>query len=403
MPKSNKRNTAIKPKRTVYLDHASGTPLERTVMALQIKIAKDNFANPSAIHSKGIQAKGILEESRKKVAKILGSATGEIIFTGGATESNNLAILGIISNDKSVPHIVTTNIEHASVLEVCKHLESLRKAEVTYIGVEPTGVVDPVKIKKALRYNTVLVSVMYANNEIGTVQPIKEIAKAIRTYNKVNSQKVLFHSDAAQAGNYLEMNVLRLGVDMLTLNGAKIYGSKGVGALYVKRGVPIKKVFFGGDQEEGLRPGTENLPQIAGFALALEIAEKIKSKEVKRLTNLREYFFGKLTGSSAFKNIGIIINGDKNNRLPNNVNITIPKIPSDLMIIELSQRGIYASEKSACKSRDKESSHVIEAIRPGEQNGSIRFSLGRSTNKDDIKYTLAALENIFDKLSKWYL
>jgi cysteine desulfurase len=370
VPKSNN-----KPSRNIYLDHASA--------------ALGNEANPSAIHELGVKEKGKLENARKTVASILGALPDEVIFTSGATESNNLAILGSLKG-----HIVTTNIEHASVLETAKH-----KDGVTFVEVEPSGIVDPRKIKKAIRPNTVLVSVMYANNEIGTIQPIKEIAKEIRHYNKINKkereQKVLFHTDATQAVNYLPMNVEQLGVDLMSFNAAKIYGPKGVGALYKRRKVKLTPIMHGGNQEFGLRPGTENVGGATALAKALEITEKIKKSEVVRLTKLRDYFIKKLN---------LPLNGDTAARLPNNINITVPNIPSDLLVIELSARGIMASAKSACKAGDGKASYVISAINPKirETDGSLRFSLGRETTKKEIDQTLKALKEILQKLKKWY-
>lgn len=346
--------------------------------------------NSSAIHDLGLKEKKKLEAARKKIADILKTQDSEIIFTSGATESNNLSILGIGKG-----HIVTTNIEHASVIETAKH-----RGGVSFVPVEPDGIVDPKKIKKALNKNTVLVSVMYANNEIGTIQPIKEIAKEIRHYNKTNNTKIFFHTDATQAINYLLISIPQLGVDMMSFNAAKIYGPKGVGVLYVKKNTPITKIMFGGDQEMGFRPGTENVIGATALASALEKTEKIKDKEVKRLTVLRDYFIKKLQKIST----DIIINGDLKNRLPNNINITVPNIPSDLLVIELSTRGILASAKSACKSGDGKASHVISAIDKNikETDGSIRFSMGRETTKAQIDYTIKSLAQILNKLGKWY-
>ena len=373
----------------VYLDYASSALAES--------------ANPSAIHELGMIEKKKLESARARIAKVLGARAEEIIFTSGATESNNLAILGMPRG-----HIVTTNIEHASVLETGKY-----RGNVTFVPVEENGIVDPKKIKKALRKDTVLVSVMYANNEIGTIQPIREIAKEIRHWNRANKNKVFFHTDAVQAVNYLPINVVGLGVDMLSLNAAKIYGPKGVGILFVKKYTPLRPIMHGGDQERGLRPGTENAEGAEAIARALQLAEKIKASEVTRLTKLRDHFIYSLIRA----NKGIVVNGSLKNRLPNNVNIIIPNIPSDLLVIELSARGIMASAKSACKAGDGKDSHVIMALRkkdgllakapPAERAGlasagSLRFSLGRKTTKKEIDYTTAALKDILKKLKKWY-
>lgn len=388
--------------------------------------ALSTSANPGAIHDLGVKEKNKLENARKDIAQVLNAHSNEIVFTSGATESNNLAILGLVNavkinnlrgprfsgshpgqtieNRLFLPHIVTTNIEHASVLEVCKYLEKTKQAEVTYVEVETNGIVDPKKIKKALRPNTVLVSVMYANNEIGTVQPIRQIAKEIRHYNKNLERKVFFHTDAVQAVNYLPINVAQLGVDMMSINSAKIYGPKGIGALYVRKNTPLSPIMFGGGQEFGLRPGTENVALAIGLAKALQTTDKIKEREIKRLITLRDYFFNELPDS-------FIVNGDLENRLPNNINITVPNIPSDLLVIELSARGIMASAKSACKAGDSKASHVIQAIRTGtdlsrpstrEVDGSLRFSLGRETTKADIDFTVKSLSEILTKLKKWY-
>ena len=333
----------MKKSKKIYLDYASATPLEKDVLFVMNKIFKENFANSSAIHDLGVQSKNILSESRKNIAKIIDAHQNEIIFTSGSTESNNLAITGIIT--KNLPHVITSNIEHSSVLEVFKYLTENKLAEVTYVPVERSGIIDPKKIKKVMRKETILVSVMYANNEIGTIQPIKEIAKESRHFNKLNNTKVLLHTDATQAINYLEINVEKLGIDMMSFNAGKIYGPKGIGALYIRRRTPVRKIIFGGDQEFGMRAGTENLASVVGFANALEITEKIKEKENKRLKKLQDYFIKKLQNLEK----GIVLNGDLENRLPNNINITIPKIPSDLLVIELSARGIMVSAKSACK------------------------------------------------------
>lgn len=406
MPKSNKISS--KKQEKIYLDYASATPIDPLVSLVMAKSLKENFANPSAIHGSGLKVKKILEESRKDIGNFLGAHSDEIIFTSGATESNNLAILGVVNNftESFIPHIITTNIEHASVLEVCKYLEKTKKAKVTYVEVEKNGIVDPKKIRKALKINTVLVSVIYANNEIGMIQPLREIAKGIRYYRKTSGKsRPVFHTDAVQAINYLPINVEKLGIDLFSFNSAKIYGPKGVGVLYIKRNTPIKKIFFGGDQEFNFRPGTENIVNILGLNKALALTEKIKKKEFLRLTKLRDYFFRELLKiSKVVLNGSLIINGGFENRLPNNINITISKIPSDLLVIELDAKGVLISAKSACKMGDNKASHVIRAINKNisDIDGSLRFSLGRNTTKRDIIYTVKALVRVLNKLKKWY-
>lgn len=376
MAKSNKN---------IYLDYAASV-----------------LPNPSSIHSAGVLAKNKLESSRTIVASVLSAHKDEIIFTSGATESNNLAIQGVVLASSFFPHIITTNIEHPSVLETFKLLEKRKLAEISIVPVEENGIVDPKKIKKEIKENTILVSVMYANNEIGTIQPIKEIAKEIRHYNNTNHKKVLFHTDAVQVVNYLDLNVERLGVDLLSISGAKIEDSGRVGLLFKKRNISLANVFGGGDQEMGLRPGTENLQETIKFSSAFKKTQDLKEKENKRLTKLRDYFVQKIIKN--FGEFSVLVNGDLENRLPNNINITFPKIPSDLLVIELSAKGIMASSKSACKSSKAEGSYVIKAIHPEAdlEIGGLRFSLGRDTKKSDIDYTIKTLSVILQKLKKWY-
>jgi len=303
-----------------------------------------------------------------------------------------------------LPHIITTNIEHPSVLETYKLLEKRKLAEISIVSVEKNGIVNPKKIKKEIKNNTILVSVMYANNEIGTIQPIKEIGREIKHWKKMQQNLTpsplslifpLFHADAVQAVNYLDLNVEKLGVDLLTLSGSKIEDAGRVGVLYKKKSVVLVPVFGGGDQEQGIRPGTENLPEILKFAKALKQTEATKETEVKRLTLLRDYFI---------KKINLDLNGDLQNRLPNNVNITFPNIPSELLVVELSERGIMTSAKSACKSGEVGGSYVIKAIcsKKDSEIGGVRFSFGKETTQKDIDYTIKALSEILQKLKKWY-
>ena len=395
--------------RNIYLDYAASVS-----------------PNPSSIHMEGVKAKTKLQNAHKEIALILKARPEEIIFTSGGTESNNLAIQGVVSAwpGKKLPHIITTNIEHPSVLETFKMLQKKKLAEISIVPVEKNGIIDEKKIKKEIKGNTILVSVMYANNEIGTVQPIREIAKEIRHFKKQSGKLKgffrssdprvpiparpfknlsvfpLLHTDAVQAVNHLDLNVEKLGVDLLSLSGSKIEGAGRVGILYKKKSVPLAAIFGGGDQEMGFRPGTENLPEILKFSKALNLVQKNKEKELKRLIQLRDYFFKKLKTLD----FDFLVNGDLENRLPNIMNITFPKIPSDLLVMELSANGIMTSSKSACKSSQKGGSYVIEAIRP-ESNveiGGLRFSLGRQTTKTDIDYTSKILSKILLKLEKWY-
>lgn len=390
MPKSTKKNNKNTLKlrvkqREIYLDYAAS-----------------NVPNPSSIHKKGVEAKVKLEKARQGVALILHTQRDNIIFTSGATESNNLAIQGMafsyLEKEKGLPHIISTNIEHASVLETIKTLEKRKQAEVTIVEVGKDGIVDPKKIKKEIRRNTVLISVMYANNEIGTIEPIKEIVKEIRHYRKLNKTIFpFFHTDATQAIKYLNLNTEMLGVDLMSLSGAKIRGAGKIGVLFRKKYIPLSKIYSGGDQEFGLRPGTENLSEIQKFVSVFKNSEKNKGKEAKRLAKLQNYFIKKLPKV-------FTINGSEKQRLPNNINISHPKIPGDLLVVELSSYGVMASSRSACKSKDENGSYVIQAVNPNatKEVGGLRLSFGEDTKKKDLDYVVKILAKILTKLEKWY-
>ncbi|HXK35275.1 MAG TPA: cysteine desulfurase family protein [Candidatus Paceibacterota bacterium] len=380
-------------KQSIYLDHAAGAPIDKEVEKIVFD-ATAFFANPSGLHEEGIAVRQKIEEARKQIASSIGATAAEIIFTGNGTESNNLALRGLLSGNRQ-QHIVTTNIEHSSVLETCRQLVKDGVA-VTFVPVEKNGIVDPKKIKEALQPNTILVSVMHANNEIGTIQPIGEIAKIIRAFRKEkNGALPYFHTDAVQAFNYLPTNVEKLGVDLLTLNGSKIYGPRGIGILYKRKGTPLEPILFGGNQEKGLRPGTENTPAILGLALAAKITAALREKERARLAELQDYFLKKLEESG----LPFALNGDRASRLPNNVNISIAILSGDIWVIELSARGIAVSSKSACKEGSDAESYVINAL-GGRSRESLRFSFGRTTRENDIDAAIAALRDIFDKYAK---
>lgn len=385
----------------IHLDHAAATPLDPRVFAAMKLFLTKEFGNPGALYREGVTAKKMVFKARKKIAGILFAHPDEIIFTGSGTEGNNLAIEGVIRDAQKKDgsrklHVITSAIEHPSVLSVCQALEH-QGISVSYIGVDSNGIIKLDEFKKALRKETVLVSIMYANNEIGTVEPIREISKIIRAWRREhNTSFPYFHTDACQAANYLSLHVERLGVDLLTLNGSKLYGPKGVGALFVRRGISLFPIMYGGGQERGLRPGTENVSGIVGFAEALQIAETIKEKESKRLTKLRDGFIKMI-----LKKIpGARLNGDAVRRLPNSVNISISNIERSHLIIELDAHGIAVSARSACKSMDEEGSHVIMALgreTTGTESG-IRLTLGRSTTKKDIDYVAAVFSQLVKKI-----
>lgn len=404
----------------IYLDYASATPIDKKVLRLMYLYEKDFFANATSIHSSGVKVRNIIEESRHKIAKLINAHSDEIIFTGSGTESDAMVILGIIrdwriKNKGLLPHIVTTKIEHPAILENCRLLENLGEAKVTYVSVDKNGIINLEELEESLKENTILVSIMYANNEIGTIQPIQEIAKIIRHFRKGKDTKPLennfvfplFHSDACQAMNYLYTeNVEKLGVDLLSFNSSKIYGPKGLGVLYKKRGIDLFPLYTGGGQEFELHSGTESVSLIAGLAEAFSITNKIKQKESERLTKIRDYGIEKLLSLSDTSGYKIILNGDKNKRLPNNINISILGISSELLVIEFDAKGIELSSKSACKSRGDDDSYVISAIRKickktKEEEGSLRITLGRYTKKGDINKLISILIKILDKYSKF--
>lgn len=407
---ANSKQKNIKNKKTpksIYLDYASNTPVDPSVVSVVKKASEVYFANPSALHKDGLKAKEALTKARNEVASVFDVHHNEIIFCGSGTESDNMAITGVLegyllkSNDKSKnPHVIISSIEHAALYETAKFLRA-SGVNVTIVPVNNEGIVNPKDIRDALTKDTVFVSVMYANNEIGTIQPISEIAKAIRHFkkhNEISGPYPVFHTDATQAINYLPLRVPPLGVDMLSCNGSKIYGPKGVGVLYKKRGIPFSGIMKGGDQELGFRPGTENIPGIMGFAQALLLTEKIKEKEVKRLTVLRDYLIKEIQKEFP----GAELNGHVSMRLPNNINFTFHGIESDALVIGLDAKGVRVSSKSACKAGDEHTSHVIMAlskeIRP--EDGSLRITLGRQTQKKDLVYCVRALKDVVNLANK---
>ncbi len=398
-------------KKRIYLDHASTTQADSRVLAATEPYVRGEFGNPGSLHREGRAAKKALESAREKVAGIVHVHPSEIIFTASATEANNLAILGAVemwkSMFKSPPHIVTTAFEHHSVLVPIKKLERWG-ARVTYISPNEQGLINPADIKNALTDDTVFVSVMYANNEIGTLQPITEIAKVLRMWRKEHQSKTpypLFHSDMAQAPGLLPIDLQKLGVDLASFTSQKMYAPKGNGFLFKRREVLLAPQILGGTQEKRMRAGTENVPGIVGMAEALAIAEKMREGEVARLAELRDYFFGKLLEIPS-----VIANGDRQLRLANNINVSFLEMSGEQMVIELDVHGVAAATGSACTSDELAPSHVImsleEKVEGGRlkieerARGAVRFSLGRSTTKKDIKYTLECIEEIIKKQTR---
>jgi len=383
----------------IYLDYAATAPCDPKVTRAMSGYLKKDFGNPSSIHGFGQKASMAIGEARQSVAEFLNCESEEIVFTGSATEADNLAIFGVLKALRAAkPHIITSQIEHPAVLESCRELEK-RGAEVTYLPVNKDGVVEVSELKNALKPNTILVSIVYANNEIGTIQPIAEIGVLIKNYNP----KILFHTDAVQAVNFLDCDVKKLGVDLLTLSGHKIYGPKGVGVLYVKRGTPIEPIIYGGGHERGLRSGTENVPGIVGLGQAIreiqnpirQTANKIQNIRIRQLRDRLIKTILKIIPASR-------LNGSLTQRLPNNVNISFDGAEGEAIVVALDQKGIAASTGSACSSGSLKPSHVLLALGLSEEvaHGSLRLTLGKYNTVKDIEKVIKVLPVVIQKLRK---
>lgn len=415
------------PKR-IYLDYASVTPIDKAVLKEVLRVSKKYVANPSSIYQEGVEAAGFLRSCRKQVSDVLEVHSDEIIFTSGGTESNAMAIKGVIAGYKfflgssgaeilggnskidrfsvnftneaeifaeksetsNVPHIISSTIEHPSVKELLSALEKKGEIELSLISPDEDGIISPTKIKEALKPNTLLVSIMYANNEIGTIMPLSVIGKKLREYKKEQGrpefEMPFLHSDASQAVAYLSMRVPSLHVDLMTMDGGKIYGPRGVGVLFAKRIVPLKSITNGGSQERGRRSGTENLPGIAGFALAIELAEKNKEKEFKRIETLRDLLLLNLKSSKIGKRFTINGTMADGERLPNNLNICIPEIDAEFLVLTLDALGLSLSSVTSCKTLSEDShSYVVQEVSGVDcSRSSLRITLGRCTTKSEI-------------------
>ncbi len=384
----------------IFLDYASTTPVDKAVLKTMLPFQTVNFGNASALYKEGVYAKQVLAQARTAVASQLNVKASEIVFTASGTEADNLAVRGIFDFYKSQfkPHIITSVIEHPGILEICKYIEH-NGGEVTYVPVNEAGLINPQDIKAALKPETVLVTIMLANNEIGTIQPIRDIARLIAEYKQANNKETYpyLHTDASQGGNYLDLSFQKLGCDLLTLDASKMYGPKGVGALGIKSYVEIKPIIYGGGQEKGLRSATENIAGIVGLAKALNMAQKIRDKEARRLKKLQTYFFKKVTKVVP----NVIINGDREKRLPNNVNFCIPKLDAEFAVIKLDQKGIACSSASSCINLSENSySYVVDALGPEGKacrESSLRFTFGRDTTKKHLKVVLKLLPTLIQK------
>ena len=374
----------------IYLDNAATTSLKSEVLEEIMPILKENYGNPSSIYSIGRNARKEVEKSRQTVAEILGANPSEIFFTSGGTESDNWAIRGVAFAQfrKGKNHIITSKIEHHAVLHTVKELEK-EGFEATYLDVDKNGFVNPEDVKAAITEKTALVTVMYANNEIGTIQKISEIGKVC------HEKGVIFHTDAVQAVGHLEINVKEQNIDLLSLSGHKFHGPKGVGALYVKKGVRILNLMQGGAQESNKRPGTENVAGIVGLAKALEISMQNRQEKNKDLEKKRDFLINELLKIKRSR-----LNGDRIQRLPGNVNISFEGIEGESLLLLLDAAGICASSGSACTSGSLDPSHVLLAIGLVHEvaHGSLRLSLDESTTMEELEYTVSEVKKVVERL-----
>lgn len=374
--------------KTIYLDHAATTPLAPEVFEAMKPWMTEKCWNPGGFYAGGFEVKEALGHARETVAEILGCMPGEIIFTSGGSESDNLALRGVMN---SIPgekhHMITSSIEHHAILHTAEDLAK-DGHEVSVLQVEKNGRVSLENLEKSVRENTKLVSIMMANNEIGTIQPIKEISSFLQNIGK----NIYFHTDAVQSVTHLNCDVQKLGVDLLSLSGHKFYGPRGIGALFVKAGTPLRTQITGGGQEYGRRAGTENIAGIIGLTKALQIADKTRKQESIRLSQLRDHAIERIQSEIQH----VRLNGSHEHRLPNNVNFSFWGVEGEGILLMLDERGICASTGSACTSADLDASHVILATGQGHgwAHGSIRFSLGKSTNKESLDKAINELKDI---------
>lgn len=378
----------------IYLDYAAATPIDPRVLEAMEPYFTDQFYNPSATYNSARKVRKDLDSARSRVAHYLGAKSNEIIFTAGGSEANNLAIHGIMRQFPDA-NIVVSGIEHESVLAAAHNYDCRE------VAMKPEGTVDLVDLERLIDSKTVLLSVMYANNEIGTIQPLREISqiiskkRAARYTLTPDPLPLYFHSDACQAANYLDLNIARLGVDLLTLNGGKIYGPKQSGSLFIKGGIKLQPLVDGGGQERGLRNGTENVAGSIGFSVALDIAQVMRLGEAERLQTIQQEFI-KLIGAQLPE---AIINGSLKRRLPNNVHITLAGKDNERLLIQLDEAGIQAAAGSACSASNEEPSHVLKSIGLSDKDAqaSIRFTLGRATTSDMIVRTVKLLSELLVK------
>ena len=374
----------------IYLDHAATTPVKTKVLEAMLPYFTEDFGNPSSVYQLAQINKKAIDEARETIAEHLGANTNEIFFTGGGTESDNWAVKGIAEAYKHKGnHIITSKIEHHAVLHTCAYLEK-QGYEITYLDVDSEGMINPEDVKKAIKENTILITIMYANNEIGTIMPISEIGRIAKEH------QVIFHTDAVQAVGQVKIDVKAQNIDLLSLSGHKIYGPKGIGALYIKRGIKIGPFIHGGAQERGRRAGTENVPGIVGLAKAMKLSYENFETKISRLITLRDELIKGLTTQIPFCKL----NGHPSHRLPNNVNVGVEFVEGESLLLLLDMNNIAASSGSACTSGSLDPSHVLLALGlPHEKaHGSVRFTLGETTTKEQIDEVIEKMPMIVQRM-----
>ena len=380
----------------IYLDHAGTTAMDPRVLEAMLPYFTELYGNPSSVHTVGQEARHALDDAREKVARVLGCRTGEVVFTGSGTEADNAAIHGAATAlTETGNHIITSSVEHHAVLHPCQYLEN-QGYEVTYLPVDGFGMIPPEAVSNAITDRTTLVTIMYANNEIGTVNPIAEISEAVRRRAEELQRTIVVHTDAVQAAGFLDLNVRRLGVDLLSLSGHKFHGPKGAGVLYMRRGTPYLPLILGGGQERERRSGTENIAGIVGLALALELANSSREETSAHCLALRDRII-----SGIAENIGgSHLNGHPTQRLPNNVNFSLEGVEGESILLGLDLAGIAASSGSACSSGSLEPSHVLLALGQTAElaRGSLRLTLGKDNTEVEVDRFLQVITGLVEQL-----
>ena len=380
----------------IYLDHAGTTPTDPGVLEAMLPYFTQLYGNPSSVHTVGQEARHALDNARERVSRTLGCRTSEVVFTSGGTESDNSAIIGAATAlHETGNHIITTSVEHHAVLHTCQYLENLGY-EVTFLPVDEFGAVSPEQVYNATRPDTTVVSIMYANNEIGTINPIAQISEAVQSRARELDRTIVMHSDAVQAAGFLDLNVRKLGVDMMSLSGHKFYGPKGTGVLFVRRGAPFLPLLLGGGQERERRSGTENIAGIVGLAAALDLADARREAASQHCAALRDRIIREVTDSIPDTNL----NGHPTERLPNNINFSFEGVEGESILLGLDMAGVAASSGSACSSGSLEPSHVLLALGQTAElaRSSLRITLGKENTEAEVDYLLAVLGDLVARL-----